>query len=252
MKKHAFIIGAQRCGTTFLAKAMQAHPDITFAQPIFPEPKFYLKKENQDKGGEVYRGALFSTDSTAKLFVEKSTSYIEFSLAAERIAHHFPDASIIVLLRNPVDRAISNYFFTKKHGLETLVIEEAFAADEERLLLGLQKAISVSPFAYKARGHYINYLTNWRNHFPDKNIHLLFFEEMISDTRIISNLFERLGLAQLENELPNHRINIGEYPEEFQPSEKLISQLRAEFAPSVAKLDQEFGTNASALWGFTQ
>lgn len=252
MKKHAFIIGAQRSGTTFLAKAMQAHPDIAFAQPIFPEPKFYLQKENQDKGAEIYRRTLFSNSSSAKLFVEKSTSYIESSLAAERIARHFPNALIIVLLRNPVTRAISNYFFTKKHGLETLVIEEAFAAEEERLSLGLQKAISVSPFAYKSRGHYINYLTNWRNHFPDKNIHLLFFEEIISDTRIISNLFERLGLAKLENELPKHHINFGEYPEGFQPAKKFINQLRAEFAPSVAKLDQEFGTNASALWGFSQ
>ncbi len=230
---------------------MQAHPDIAFAQPIFPEPKFYLQKENQDKGPEIYRRTLFANTSSENVFVEKSTSYIESGLAAERIAHHFPDASIVVLLRNPVHRAISNYFFTKKHGLETLVIEEAFAAEEGRLSLGLQKEISVSPFAYRSRGHYINYLTNWRNHFPDKNIHLLFFEEMITDTRIISNLFDGLGLDQLANELSNHRINIGEYPEGFQPAEKFISQLRAEFAPSVAKLDQEFGTNASALWGFT-
>ncbi len=231
---------------------MQAHPDIAFAQPIFPEPKFYLQKENQGKGAEIYRRTLFANSSSAKLFIEKSTSYIESSQAAEQIARHFPDASIIVLMRNPVPRAISNYFFTKKHGLESLVIEEAFAAEEERLSLGLQNAISVSPFAYRSRGHYINYLTNWKNHFPDKNIHLLFFEEMISDTRIISALFEKLSLAKLENELPNHRINLGEYPEGFQLSEKLISQLRAEFKPSVAELDQEFGTNASALWGFTQ
>jgi hypothetical protein len=249
MKNYAFIIGAQRCGTTYLVKKMQEHPDITVAEPIFPEPKFYLKGENQEKGPEEYYQTLFH-NIISKLYVEKSTSYMENPKVAECISRHFPEASIIVMLRNPIHRAISNYFFSKKNGLENLDLEDAFAAEEERLVNKAWKDISVSPYAYKLRGHYINYLKIWSHFFKQNNIHIIFFEELISSKQNINDLFQKLGLSKTKLKFSNQPLNQGDYPSGFKVPDKLFKNLQNEFFPTVNELDHEFGTNASFLWGF--
>ncbi len=249
MKRHAFIIGAQRSGTTYLAKLLQQHVDIEFAQPIFPEPKFFIDDSKYCLGIDHYQNTYFSTTSTSLLRIDKSTSYIESALAAERIRTHFPDTTIIVVLRNPIYRAISNYFFTKKHGLEMLDLEEALLKEDERLKSVRLDVISASPFAYKTRGKYINYLKLWRSFFPNGNLHLVFFEEITASTMPIKNLLLQMGLSP---EIPDSQQaeNSGDYPEGFLFPEKLFQDLRYEFLPSVEALDYEFGTQAKILWGF--
>ena len=59
--------------------------------------------------------------------------YLFHPLAAERIAAALPDVKLIVLLRDPVERALSQYFHSKRLGLEPLELEEALAAEPKRL-----------------------------------------------------------------------------------------------------------------------
>ena len=247
--RYAFIIGAQRSGTTYLAKLLQQHHDIEFAKPIFPEPKFFIDEAKYDKGIDYYKNSYFSQKSDAILRIDKSTSYIEHFLAAQRIRSHFPDAHIVVVLRNPIHRAVSNYFFTKKHALETLPLEEALENESARLATKRGDSISVSPFAYKTRGKYINYLRLWREFFPAGNLHLVFFEEMTASTDPIKNLLFRLSLSS-KIPISHHAENSGSYPEGFSMPERLINDLKQEFLPSVEALDLEFGTYAKKLWKF--
>jgi hypothetical protein len=249
VKRHAFIIGAQRSGTTYLAKLLQQHGDIEFAQPIFPEPKFFSDDSKYSLGIDHYQNTYFSTSSSSQLRIDKSTSYIESEVAAERIRTHFPDAPIIVVLRNPIHRAISNYFFTKKHGLELLDLEEALHNEDDRLDSVRLNGISVSPFAYKTRGKYVNYLQVWRRYFPSGNLYLVFFEEITKSIEPIKNLLLQMGLSP---EIPSslQAENSGAYPEGFVISERLAQDLQEEFLPSVEALDHEFGTQAKRLWGF--
>src|SRR5680860_30087 len=111
MKNIAFIVGAQRSGTTFLFQQLNQHPEVCMAKPVRPEPKFFIREELYNKGLEFYRSTYYA-EAGNKVCIEKSTSYIEYELAAQRISQAFHHAKIIFILRNPVERAISNYRFS--------------------------------------------------------------------------------------------------------------------------------------------
>jgi hypothetical protein len=190
MPRHFFIAGAQRCATTYLYRMLDQHPDICMARPIRPEPKYFLRDAPGDM--DVYRQALFTRPDAACLG-EKSTSYIERVDAADRIANAIPDATIVFVLRDPVERAISNHRFSVMHGLEPLSFEAALEAEDSRD--AHVEGVSVSPFAYFRRGLYAGQLAAWRDRFPASQIRLLTTEHLVADTaRVMRSLFEHLGV----------------------------------------------------------
>ena len=148
MIKHFFIAGAQRCGTTYLYTLLDEHPEIEMAKPFKPEPKFFLKDSLFSKGLSYYESHFFGSKPSAWLQGEKSTTYIESETAAKHIVHAFPDAKILIVLRNPIERAISNYWFSVNNGIETAPIEEAFINEEQRRLNYDHSRFSTSPFVY--------------------------------------------------------------------------------------------------------
>jgi hypothetical protein len=178
--RHFFIAGAQRCATTFFYGLLDQHPEIAMARPLRPEPKYFIRPQASNEIAD-YRSEFFPEDSPEWLG-EKSTSYIEHPLAAQRIAGLLPDAEVFFLLRDPVERAISNYNFSVMNGLEPLSLQDALDAEPARL--ASQAAVSgtsVSPFAYATRGFYARYLEPWFAAFPARQIHLLTTEELIAD-----------------------------------------------------------------------
>ena len=109
-QKHLIIIGAQRSGSTFLHALLDKHVDIYMARPVNPEPKYFLR-ENSNLN--EYRNTVFAGAPKSKLYLgEKSTSYYEKPEVAGRIKSMIPDAKLVVVLRNPVNRAISNFTFS--------------------------------------------------------------------------------------------------------------------------------------------
>jgi len=197
MPRHFFIAGAQRCATTYFYSLLEQHPDITMARPLRPEPKYFIRPHISDDIG-VYRSEFFADAATSWLG-EKSTSYIEFPLAAQRIARLLPDAGIFFLLRDPVERAISNYNFSVMNGLETLPLEDALDIESSRITCPTTGSkTSVSPFAYVARGHYARYLEPWFARFPSRQIHLLTTEQLIADPEgTMQRVLEPLGLQPM-------------------------------------------------------
>ena len=126
MAEHFFIAGAQRSATTYLYRMLEQHPDITLAQPVRPEPKYFIR-DGFSGDLEAYHREFFDQAGTP-WFGEKSTSYIEHPVAAERIARCLPDAVIFFMLRDPVERALSNYRFSVMNGLESLPLAQALDA----------------------------------------------------------------------------------------------------------------------------
>ena len=110
-QKKLFIVGAQRSGSTLLYKILSSHSQICMAKPYFPEPKYFLKNYKVNKN---YFKKFFKHYKNENYIGEKSTSYLEYIFVAKRINKNFPDAKIFIILRNPADRAISNFFFQKK------------------------------------------------------------------------------------------------------------------------------------------
>ena len=106
-----FIVGAQRSGTTYLYHMLDQCRQVSMAKPVKPEPKFFLDEIEQFDLNE-YRNSYHSgCDSDVIAYGEKSTSYYESPIVANRIFRNIPEAKIIFVLRNPIQRAISNYFF---------------------------------------------------------------------------------------------------------------------------------------------
>lgn len=194
MNDHFFIIGAQRSGTTYLYNALDSHPAIEMARPLRPEPKYFLNTPSEAIDVATYEHTYFSGKPGARLLGEKSTSYFESEAAAQRIAATFPNAKLVALLRDPVQRAVSNYYFSVENGLETVPIEEAFRLEEERLHTG-HPSTSVSPFAYIRRGRYIDYLSKYERYFPRDQLIILIHEQFVGLAAAFRALCDRLGVG---------------------------------------------------------
>lgn len=191
--RHVLLVGAQRCGTTYLGAALDAHPDITLAQPPRPEPKVFCNAEVAAQGHESYDATWFAHARDEQLLLDKSTSYLEDPEAPARAAAVLGDPYVVVVLRDPVQRALSNWRFSTDHGLETRDVEEALRADLEREQPWDPGTTSVSPFAYVRRGRYVDHLPSWTSTFPDTT-HVLFLEELLADPAVLTGLVGALGV----------------------------------------------------------
>lgn len=194
MRKHFIIVGAQRSGTTYLYKMLEQHPDICLAKPVFPEPKYFLTNSKHELNINDYYSHFFEKDcSDCIVFGEKSTSYYEKEEAAAAIASIFPQAKILFLLRNPVDRALSNFFFTKQNGLETRKINEVFNREKPEPEFESHR-YSVSPFDYLKRGEYSIFIDMYLGYFPEKQIKVFLFEELVKDPNVLAEICSFLAV----------------------------------------------------------
>jgi hypothetical protein len=104
------------------------------------------------------------------------------------------EVDVVVLLRDPVRRAVSHWRFSTDHGLETRPLDEALLADlEERERPWDPATSSVSPFTYVRRGRYADQLGPWTSTFPD-TVRVLFLEELLADPGALPRLVADLGL----------------------------------------------------------
>jgi hypothetical protein len=191
--RHLIIVGAQRCGTTYLHSLLDPHPEITMARPARPEPKVFLSAELTTRGREWYEATYFAHARSEVLLGEKSTSYLEHPDAAARVASMLGVAEIIVMVRDPVARAVSNWQFSSENGLEERPLDEALMDNLSGARDWDRAVSSVSPFAYLERGRYADYLDPWYARFPG-SVHVRFFEELTSDEAELASLYKELGV----------------------------------------------------------
>ena len=189
------IIGTQKGGTTSLYRYLIEHPCIApiyIKEPHFFDIYFY-------KGLQWYR-AHFPT-TVEKYYArhvqkhdlitgEASPYYLFHPHAPKRIAKTLPEVKLIVLLRNPVNRAYSHYYHEVAGGHEKIAtFEEAIACEEERiakeaeLLAKNEQYISYNHrhFSYLARGIYVDQLKVWMSLFPKEQFLILKSEDFYAD-----------------------------------------------------------------------
>jgi len=174
-----FIVGgAPRSGTTWLYHLLDRHPNIHMAKPVRPEPKFFLVDEIFEKGLDFYAKTWFSTVPDHLLAGEKSTNYLESQVAAERIHENLPEARLIFALRNPVDRAVSNWRWSRMNGVETLSLSEALGLEEQRESEYPPQLRFSRPFSYFSRGLYRRMLQPFVDRFGLDRILVLRYEDI--------------------------------------------------------------------------
>lgn len=175
------VLGAQKAGTTALYAYLRWHPGIT--GPSWKEVSFFDR--HWWRGEAWYRGQ-FPLRPGKRLVGEASPSYLFHPLAPERARSLVPDAKLIVLLRNPVDRAYSHYQHEVALGREPLSFEDALAAEEERTRGEVERLVS-DPRAfsrawwghtYVARGRYAEQLERWLEAFPREQLLVVATEEL--------------------------------------------------------------------------
>lgn len=185
------IAGAPRSGTQWLYCTADRHPDIEMAKPLVPEPKFFLRPDLYERGLEYYSRTWFASIDAAKRAGEKSTNYLESAEAAERISGCLPDVRLIFVLRNPVDRAFSNFLWSKQNGLEAEDFETALAREEEREREMADHLRYARPHALFSRGLYAQHLRPYFACFPRERILILRYEDVASDPGAVAESLHR-------------------------------------------------------------
>jgi hypothetical protein len=185
------IIGTQRGGTTSLYRYLTAHPEI--GQAFRKEVHFFDRYF--DRGIDWYL-AHFPLRGEFPVVGEASPYYLFHPEAPARILAAVPQAKFIVLLRNPVDRAYSQYHMKLERELETLSFEEALEREPERL------ALSEDPLdpawrhhSYLARGVYVDQVRRWFDRFPRDRFLIIKSEDFYAEPlRILHQTQEFLGV----------------------------------------------------------
>jgi Sulfotransferase domain len=178
------ILGAQKAGTTALYAYLRWHPQIT--GPSFKEVSFFDR--HYTRGERWYRAHL--PVRRRGLVGEASPSYLFHPLAPERVARMLPDARLIALLRNPVDRAFSHYQHEVALGREQLSFEDALAREQERMDGELEHMLRDPVYfshawwnyTYVARGRYAQQLERWFAAFPREQVLVLLTDDLAADT----------------------------------------------------------------------
>jgi hypothetical protein len=180
------ILGAQKAGTTALYAYLRWHPRIT--GPSWKEVSYFDR--HYARGPRWYRGQ-FPNRLRARgaLVGEASPSYLFHPQAPERVAALLPDAKLIALLRDPVDRAFSQYQHERALGREPLSFAEALAAEAERTRGEVERMCADPAYfsrawwdhTYFARGLYAEQLERWYAHVPRGRLLVLTTEEYARD-----------------------------------------------------------------------
>lgn len=195
------VIGVMKGGTTSMFQYLAAHPQVR--PPFRKEIKFF--DIHYTKGLNWYRAHFplqFKMEDGA-VTGEATPYYIFHPLAAQRVAKVLPGAKLIVMLRNPVDRAYSHYSHMRRVGREPLSFEDALASEPDRLAGEAEKIIAdpnCSTFvhvhySYLARGRYAEQLPRWFEHFPHEQVLILPSEGLTTaPAQVFQKALDFLGL----------------------------------------------------------
>jgi hypothetical protein len=199
-----FVVGAPKAGTTALHAALAGHPEL-FMSPV-KEPKFFLcdhgppakqrgPGDNHSLREWVWRRdryeALFDAAPPGALKGESTPFYLWSRDAQRRIAWHVPRARFVAIVRDPVDRAYSNWTHLWSDGLEPVRdFVEACELEAERARAGW------APFwRYRELGRYGEQIAHLRTLFPPEQVHVLRYRDVVDDPpATLARIAEFLGI----------------------------------------------------------
>ena len=207
------ICGGQRCGTTSLYRALAAHPAVLKA--VLHKGVHYFDTSYR-RGMGWYRGHFPMQRSATRIeqrygvpaqTFESSPYYMYHPQAAARIARDLPDVKLVVLVRDPVERAYSQHAHEIARGFEqerdfgsALALEPARLHRQEEMLAEDPAYYSFAHqhHAYRARGEYARYLTAMAAHVGRDRIHVVESERFFAEPeQVYDEVLAFLGLPDL-------------------------------------------------------
>jgi len=235
-----FIIGVEKGGTTSLYNYLIQHPDVTPSQKkeIFYYCLWY------DRGESFYRKH-FTTDEDRHC-IDSTPNYIYHPEAPKRLAQDTPYAKIVVLLRNPIDRAYSGYQMNRRRGIEPMdTFEKAVEYELEKT-----RGVDDLPYDkdyhnryYLRRSKYQHQLENWLAYFPREQFYFQQSELLYQEPEsIVSEVCEFFNLSDY---IPSDTkaYNTGSYKEIDDNTRAQLSSIFSQEKESICRL-----TNLNLDW----
>lgn len=199
-----FLVGAMRAGTTALHESLGAHPDVFMSE--FKEPAYFADPDELAEDSRVISAAGYAGDRDRYLGLferaghhryrgESSTHYTKrprINGIAERIADMEPDARILYIVRDPVDRTLSHYRFNLRRKYEFRPCAEALEADP----------------IYAAVSDYHYQVEPFLHRFGADRVHIVVLEDLAADPhQELGRVFEWLGVDPAVTTVPFTRRN---------------------------------------------
>lgn len=169
-------LGAQKTGTTSLFNYLQGHPDICLASG--KETNFFYKDALYSKGLKYYEEKFFRHCSPGTVKGEISPNYLYHTCCIERLLTLPNPVKFIIMFRNPIDRAYSNYWMEIRRGKEKLSFAEAVEREPERIKKGVREK---NTYSYIHRGFYDEQVAAYMDAFPDAKFLFILSEDLKCD-----------------------------------------------------------------------
>ena len=194
------VIGAAKSGTTSLYQYLKQHPQI-YMSPRKELKFFALEGESPNFRGpgdephncnaitdiETYQ-SYFQGVVNETAIGEASPRYIYIPKAAERIKYHIPNAKMIAILRNPVDRAYSSFMHQVRKGRESLSFAQALLEEDKRIENNWAPL-----WHYKQMGFYYTQLKRYFDLFESRQIKIYLYEDLeTNSTSVVKEIFRFL------------------------------------------------------------
>jgi hypothetical protein len=242
----ALVIGAQRSGTTSIFNYLVQHPDVL--PPLGKEIHYF--DFHYHRGVRFYRGRFPYSHRLRQgtLSLDATPYYLVHPLVPQRAAQLLPDAKLIALLRNPIERAFSHYQHEVRGGRESLSFVEALDKEPERLK-GEEERLRAEPnyyswnhhrYSYTHRGLYVQQLRRWVEHYPRSQLLILQSESLYRNpAAAMARVHQFLGLRDHRLERYEDTYQRGNYERSMPP--ELRARLARHFEPYNRELFQFLG-----------
>jgi len=249
------VIGTKRGGTTSLWNYLIQHPLVPRLFPAWNTKTSHYFEENWPRGEAWYRSHFPTVKQRAALerkhggpvkAGEAAPLYMFHPLVPGRVAELMPRARMVVLLRDPVERAFSHWKERRGEGVEPLGFAEALAAEQSRTA-GERDRLLADPsyfsepydwYTYRERGRYLDHLTPWLENFDRDQLLFVASETLYREpARTYASILEFIGLPAYE--LPSYDV-FNDRPSKGMDAE-VREELTAYYRPHNAALSDRLG-----------
>ena len=237
MRLDFIVPGAQKSGTTALHYFLKKHPEI--ALPDRQEMHFFDDEEIFSSPSVDYEllHSHFPAVRGGQKSGEITPSYLYWKPAMERIREYNPRIKLIILLRNPIDRAFAHWNMQRFKNREPLDFLEALKEEPRRIAQPL--ALETRRFSYVDRGFYSGQLERVFTFFPREQVKLIRFEDFRDRKQdALDEIFDFLEVKRMQSGRDSDR-NVVPYERGMRPDER--KYLLTVFSAEITKLEQMLG-----------
>jgi len=235
------ICGTQKGGTTALDEYLREHSEICMAEKkevhFFNDDKYFLNGENNYSKYQSH----FAPKKKHKLLGEASPVYMYWEKAPKRIWEYNPNMKLIVLLRNPIERAYSHWNMMRLNGDDELQFSDAITQEKDRC--GKTWSLQRRLYSYTDRGFYVGQLRRLWKYFPRKNILIIKSDMLKHEPEIV--LQDVCEFLYIEPFKKIHEKNVHSLPYTKSICEKERNKLKSMFQLEIRDLEKELKWDCS-------